>query len=69
MNEKTIQTENCIPIFSDIPFIGCFFKDKNNIKRKSNLILMIKPTIIVSTANKQKQNKIITIKKAYKEIN
>jgi general secretion pathway protein D len=46
INEKIIKTEKRIPILSDLPVLGHLFQDNNTIKRKSNLILMITPTII-----------------------
>jgi len=48
INEKIIKTEKRIPILSDLPVLGHLFQDNNTIKRKSNLILMITPTIITN---------------------
>jgi general secretion pathway protein D len=48
INEKIIKTEKRIPILSDLPILGHLFQDSNTIKRKSNLILMITPTIITN---------------------
>jgi len=49
INEKSIKTEKKTPILGDIPIIGKLFKECNTIKRKSNLIIMITPTIIRNT--------------------
>lgn len=65
INEKSIKTENHIPILSDIPILGYFFKDQNNINRKSNLILMISPFILDNTNSCRKDHAIKKIKKTY----
>ncbi len=49
INEKSIKTEKKTPILGDIPLVGRLFKEYNTIKRKSNLIIMITPTIIRNT--------------------
>ena len=46
INEKSIKTEKKTPVLGDIPLVGRLFKEYNTIKRKSNLIIMITPTII-----------------------
>jgi len=61
LNEKTIKTEKNIPILSDIPILGHFFQDQKNIKRKSNLVLMVTPTIIKNKNSYNSKYKIKSI--------
>lgn len=63
INEKTIKTKKNIPILSDMPFIKFFFEDQNNVKRKSNLVLLITPTIIDAKNSLTKKYKINKTKK------
>ena len=62
MTESSDITESGFPILKDIPFLGYLFKSKTATKRKTELVLLIQPTVIDSnsdltdTNNQEKQN-------------
>jgi MSHA biogenesis protein MshL len=46
MSQESRAGENKLPILGDIPFLGNLVKDTNRGTRKSELVVLIKPTII-----------------------
>jgi len=49
MTNKTIQNESSVPFLGDIPLIGALFKHKRETTVKSELVILLKPTIIESS--------------------
>ena len=50
MDEQQIETNKGIPWLSEIPLLGWLFKYKGSKVVKRNLVLFIKPTIILNDA-------------------
>ena len=46
MQEKTLESEQKVPILGDIPVLGALFRSTNNTTEKTNLMVFIRPTII-----------------------
>jgi general secretion pathway protein D len=46
MQDRTIQGVNKVPLLGDIPLIGHLFREENNRKVKTNLLLFLTPYII-----------------------
>ena len=49
MSENLNDTETKVPLLGDIPLLGHLFKNTSKTKSKTELIIMLKPTIITST--------------------
>jgi len=48
MKTKTVDNENSIPFFGDIPLIGGLFRHNQELTVKSELVILLKPTVIES---------------------
>ena len=65
MTESSDTSESGFPVLKDIPLLGYLFKSKTATKRKTELVLLIQPTVIDSnsdlndTNNQEKQNATI----------
>ncbi|EAS62972.1 putative type II secretory pathway, component EpsD [Vibrio angustum S14] len=46
MQEKTLESEQKVPILGDIPVLGALFRSTNNQTEKTNLMVFIRPTIL-----------------------
>ncbi|CEO40597.1 type II secretion system secretin GspD [Photobacterium kishitanii] len=46
MQEKTLESEQKVPILGDIPVLGALFRSTNNQTEKTNLMIFIRPTIL-----------------------
>ncbi|KJF93166.1 type II secretion system secretin GspD [Photobacterium angustum] len=46
MQEKTLESEQKVPILGDIPVLGALFRSTNNTTEKTNLMVFIRPTIL-----------------------
>ena len=46
MKTKTVDNENSIPFFGDIPLIGGLFRHNQELTVKSELVILLKPTVI-----------------------
>ena len=46
MQERVLKTSSQVPILGDLPLLGYFFKSTKNIKRKSNLLILLTPYIV-----------------------
>nr|WP_232223475.1 type II secretion system secretin GspD [Sphingorhabdus lutea] len=51
LNDDERRTIEKIPFLSDIPVLGALFKSKSNSRRKTNLMVFIRPTILRSRAD------------------
>jgi len=49
MKNKTVDNENSIPFFGDIPLIGGLFRHNQELTVKSELVILLKPTVIESS--------------------
>ena len=49
IKEDEHQTNKKMPVLSDLPFIGTFFRDSNNRKARSELVMVVTPHIIKDT--------------------
>lgn len=49
MSENVSDTESKVPILGDIPLLGYLFKNTSKSKTKTELLIMIRPTITTST--------------------
>jgi len=63
IDEDVQESEQKVPILGDIPFLGHLFKSTSNTKRKRNLMVFLKPTIIrdgidMNRISKEKYNYI-----------
>jgi general secretion pathway protein D len=62
MQETTLKGESKVPLLGDIPLLGYLFKFSSNSKKRTNLIILLTPTIIqepgvVSKALEERQRK------------
>ncbi|WP_155644670.1 type II secretion system secretin GspD [Photobacterium leiognathi] len=46
MQEKTLESEQKVPILGDIPVLGALFRSTNDQTEKTNLMVFIRPTIL-----------------------
>ena len=46
IKENETQTTQKMPILSDLPFIGVFFRTNNNNKSREELVIMVTPHIV-----------------------
>jgi general secretion pathway protein D len=51
ISDSTQRNTTGIPFLSDIPFLGYFFSDTSKTKNRSELIIMISPTVIETDAD------------------
>jgi len=49
MQERMQETVTSVPILGDIPFLGAFFRNTQQEKRKTELVILITPRIVRST--------------------
>jgi general secretion pathway protein D len=54
IHDQVKNSEEKIPILSNIPILGYLFKNKKNIRKKKNLVLILTPWIIKSNYDYQK---------------
>ena len=64
MKEASTEENASIPLLGDIPVLGNLFKHKKMSRIKKELVIMLKPTVINSSAGWNKQ-----VKKAYSSTN
>jgi MSHA type pilus biogenesis protein MshL len=43
---REVLTDNQVPVFGDIPYVGMLFKSRDKASRKSELVVLIQPTIL-----------------------
>ncbi|MEW6165322.1 MAG: hypothetical protein AB1642_09700 [Pseudomonadota bacterium] len=46
MTDQTSNTTNAVPLLSQLPGIGTFFTSRNDLKKKTELVIFLKPTVI-----------------------
>lgn len=46
MKTENVEYESQIPLLGDIPFIGEAFKNRSKEKRKTELVILLKPTVV-----------------------
>ena len=46
MKSENIEVVSQVPLLGDIPFLGEFFKNRNKQKKKTELIILLKPTVV-----------------------
>ncbi|MBU3989136.1 MAG: type II and III secretion system protein, partial [Gammaproteobacteria bacterium] len=46
MSDELSNTTDAVPLLSQLPGIGTFFTSRNDIKKKTELVIFLKPTII-----------------------
>ncbi|MBR2069666.1 MAG: hypothetical protein IJ877_07905 [Candidatus Gastranaerophilales bacterium] len=51
IREQEQQTTQKMPILSDLPFIGAFFRGNSNQKAREELVIVVTPHIIKDTDN------------------
>ena len=66
MKNKTTETEQSVPFLGDIPLIGSLFKHTRELTVKSELVILLKPTVIETSQQwaqgiKRSQNNIRNI--------
>ncbi len=49
IKDKLVKNEIKVPLMGDLPFLGHLFKTTNTIKEKSELLILVSPTIINET--------------------
>ena len=54
MKENTDNEESGVPVLSDIPGIGGLFRHTKSVSRKSELVILLRPQVIVSPADWQR---------------
>jgi general secretion pathway protein D len=64
MQETTLKSVSKVPLLGDIPLLGHLFKFTSNSKKKTNLIILLTPSIIhepgmVSGALEERQRKLL----------
>ncbi len=50
MQERTQETVSSVPFFGDIPFIGALFRNVEQKKRKTELVILITPRVVSSAS-------------------
>ena len=48
MQERTQETVKSVPLLGDIPYFGAFFRSNEQIKKKTELVILISPRIVRS---------------------
>jgi len=48
MQERTQETVNSVPLLGDIPYLGALFRRNEQIKKKTELVILISPRIVRS---------------------
>jgi len=48
MQERTQETVNSVPLLGDIPFLGAFFRSNEQVKKKTELVILISPRVVRS---------------------
>jgi general secretion pathway protein D len=56
ISDSTQRNTTGLPFLSDIPFLGYFFSDTNKTKNRTELIIMISPTVIETDADQVLSN-------------
>jgi MSHA biogenesis protein MshL len=51
MNEVTTRDSNGVPVLGNIPGVGSLFSSKSRSVRKSELVILLKPTVIENDAS------------------
>jgi len=54
MKENTDKEESGVPVLSDIPGLGALFRHTKSVSRKSELVILLRPQVIVSPADWQR---------------
>lgn len=72
IQERFDNSSNGIPLFSKVPIIGNLFKSSSNSKSKTELVILLKPTVIAgpedaASASKEFRDKLKGIKRQLKE--
>ena len=58
MQEKTNKNTAGVPFLSNVPYLGNLFKQKRNLTVKSELVIMLKPTVVSSGTWQDEEEKI-----------
>lgn len=48
MQERTQETVNSVPLLGDIPYLGALFRSNEQIKKKTELVILISPRVVRS---------------------
>jgi len=48
MQERTQETVNSVPLLGDIPFLGALFRSNEQVKKKTELVILITPRVVRS---------------------
>ena len=56
MTESSDISESGFPVLKDIPLLGYLFKSKTATKRKTELVLLIQPTVIENSLDQENVN-------------
>jgi type II secretory pathway component GspD/PulD (secretin) len=46
ISKRESLTDNQVPVFGDIPVFGMLFKSRNKVAQKSELVVLLQPTIV-----------------------
>ena len=46
ISKRESLTDNQVPVFGDIPVLGTLFKSRNKVAQKSELVVLLQPTIV-----------------------
>ena len=49
MQERTQETVRSVPLLGDIPFLGALFRSNEQVKKKTELVILISPRVIRSS--------------------
>jgi len=55
MKESTVDEESSVPILGDIPFLGNLFKHRKMVRVKKELVVLVKPTLVNTKGQWNKQ--------------
>ncbi len=48
MQERTQETVNSVPLLGDIPYLGALFRSNDQVKKKTELVILITPRVVRS---------------------
>ena len=48
MQERTQETVTAVPLLGDIPYLGAFFRSNEQVKKKTELVILITPRVVRS---------------------
>ena len=54
IKDETIRTQNKVPLLGDIPLVGLAFRNSDDLKRKTEIIIFLTPRIISGDAEEDK---------------